>query len=499
MRWLADGTVEFLGRIDTQVKLRGFRIEPGEVEAVLREHAGVREAVVLVAAEAQRLVAYVVPQEGVELRAAELRAYLSGRLPEYMVPGAFVALEQLPRNVSGKVDRRALPAPEQESAAYVAPRTAAEEVLAGIWAEVLHVERVGRGGELLRAGRALAAGDAGGLAGAAGVRGGGAAAGAVRGAHRGGAGRARGGAARGGRHAGAADRAGAAGRSRCRCRSRSSGSGWWTGWSRGARRTTWPGRCACAARWTWLRCGRASTRWCERHETLRTTFAERDGAPVQVIHPPAPVALAEQDLRDLPEAEREAAAERLAEEEALRPFDLERGPLLRGTLLRLGEDDHVLLFTLHHVVSDGWSMQVLVREVSALYGAFSRGEEPRLPELPVQYADYAVWQRAWLSGDVLEAQVGYWKERLAGAPPLLELPTDRPRALGQSAAGGDSPLRALRGGDAGAAGALAARGDDAVHDGAGGVAGAAVRATRARRTWWWAAPSRGGRGGRRRG
>ncbi|MEW5931881.1 MAG: condensation domain-containing protein, partial [Gemmatimonadota bacterium] len=171
-----------------------------------------------------------------------------------------------------------------------------------------------------------------------------------------------------------------------------------------------------------------------RHEVLRTTFAERDGAPVQVIHPPAPVGLGELDLRDLPEAERQARAERLAAEEATRPFDLERGPLLRGTLLRLGEEEHVLLFTLHHIVSDGWSRSVLTREVSAVYAAACRGETARLPELAVQYADYAVWQRERLSGDVLDEQLEYWKTRLSGAPPLLEVPTDRPRAAGLSPA-----------------------------------------------------------------
>ncbi|HEU0077710.1 MAG TPA: amino acid adenylation domain-containing protein, partial [Longimicrobiaceae bacterium] len=170
-----------------------------------------------------------------------------------------------------------------------------------------------------------------------------------------------------------------------------------------------------------------------RHEALRTTLEERGGAPVQVIHPPAPAALAVRGLRALPGAEREAEAERLAAEEALRPFDLARGPLLRSTLLRLGDDDHVLLFNLHHVVGDAWSIRVLVREVSTLYGALARGEAPDLPGLPVQYADFAVWQRAWLSGDVLEAQIGYWREQLRDAPPLLEIPTDRPRAAGQGA------------------------------------------------------------------
>ncbi|MET0395519.1 MAG: condensation domain-containing protein, partial [Longimicrobiaceae bacterium] len=167
-----------------------------------------------------------------------------------------------------------------------------------------------------------------------------------------------------------------------------------------------------------------------RHETLRTTFAQHDGVPVQVVHPPAPVALPLVDLRGAPDAT--GRAERLAAQEARRPFDLERGPLLRSILLRLGDEDHVLLFTLHHIVSDGWSRGVLVREISALYGALSRGEEPGLPELPVQYADYAVWQRRWLSGATLEAQIGYWKEKLGGAPPLLEIPTDRPRLAGQS-------------------------------------------------------------------
>ncbi|HEU0076034.1 MAG TPA: amino acid adenylation domain-containing protein, partial [Longimicrobiaceae bacterium] len=161
-----------------------------------------------------------------------------------------------------------------------------------------------------------------------------------------------------------------------------------------------------------------------RHEALRTVFAERDGGPVQVIGPPAPVPLQVVDLRDAPDALREAG--RLAAEEALRPFDLERGPLLRSTLLRLDEEDHVLCFTLHHVVSDGWSIEVLVREVSALYAG-----EP-LPELPVQYADYAVWQRTWLSGGTLEAQLAFWREQLRSAPPLLEIPVDRPRAQGQS-------------------------------------------------------------------
>ncbi|HEX7241395.1 MAG TPA: condensation domain-containing protein, partial [Longimicrobiaceae bacterium] len=429
----ADGELEYLGRADAQVKLRGFRVEPGEVEVALLEGGGVREAVVVVREEApgdRRLVAYVVPAEGAQIDAVGLRAHLSGRLPEYMVPAAFVVLERLPLTANGKVDRRALPAPERESGGgHAGPRTAAEEVLSGIWAEVLGVERVGveegffeLGGHSLlatqvvsRASRAFGvevplrvlfeAPTVAALAERVEVlRGSGAAA------------------------APPIERV-----SRAEPLPLSF-----------AQQRLWlvdrlePGSAAYNMPFALRLRGsldaaalRASLdALVRRHETLRTTFEERDAGPVQVIHPPAPVPLPAVDLRGLPEPEREAEA--LAGEEALRPFDMARGPLVRSTLLRLGEADHVLCFTLHHVVSDGWSMDVLVREVSALYGAFRRGGEPRLPELPVQYADFAVWQRAWMTGAVLEEQTGWWRERLAGAPPLLEVPLDRPRAAGQS-------------------------------------------------------------------
>jgi hypothetical protein len=164
-----------------------------------------------------------------------------------------------------------------------------------------------------------------------------------------------------------------------------------------------------------------------RHESLRTTFAERDGRPVQVIREPLPVSLDIEDLGAMGEAEREAEALRLAAEEALRPFDLSAGPLLRARLLRLTDEEHVLLFTLHHIVTDGWSMGVLVREVAALYSAFAEGRPSPLQELSVQYADFAAWQREWMSGEVLERELEYWRTQLGGAPPVLELPTDRAR------------------------------------------------------------------------
>ncbi|MEW5930969.1 MAG: amino acid adenylation domain-containing protein [Gemmatimonadota bacterium] len=440
VRWLADGTVEFLGRIDTQVKLRGFRIEPGEVEAVLRSLEGVRDAVAVVRGDVRRLVAYVVPEEGARPEAARLREQLAGRLPEYMVPGAFVVLEQLPLNASGKVDRRALPAPEQDGGAeYVAPRTAAEEVLAGIWAEVLGAARVGAhddffalGGHSLLATQVVSrtrqafgvelplrtlfeAPTVAGLAGRVEAL----------------------------RRAGLpalppvvpVERGGALPLSFAQERI------WFL-----ARlepespfyNISLPLRLEGALEAGALE--RALGELVRRHEALRTVFPEVGGAPVQRVYPPGGLVLPVADLSRLDGAAREAEASRLATAEGARPFDLARGPLLRCALLRLDGEDHVLCLTLHHVVSDGWSMQVLMREVGALYVAFERGEEARLPELPVQPADFAVWQRGQLQGELLERQLAYWRERLAGAPELLELPTDHARPAVQRYRGAHEPI-----------------------------------------------------------
>ncbi|HLL48663.1 MAG TPA: condensation domain-containing protein, partial [Longimicrobiaceae bacterium] len=435
VRRRGHGELEFLGRLDEQVKIRGFRIEPGEIEAALLGQAGVREAVVRVREDVpgrKRLVAYVVAEEGVDLSAPVLKGRLQTKLPEHMVPGAFVVLDRLPLNANGKVDRRALPAPEQGAgAAYVPPRTATEEVLAGIWAEVLEVERMGveegffeLGGHSLLATQVVS--------------------------------RAR-------RAFGvevplrALFEASTVAELAARIEAlRSEGASPAPPIERVPRTGPLPLSFAQQRLWLVDRIEPDSPAYVmpavlrlrgpldvgalrtgldalvRRHETLRTVFAEREGGPVQLVLPPARVPLPVLDLRPVPGARREAEAERQVGAESLRPFDLARGPLLRAALLRLGEDDHVLCFTLHHIVSDGWSMGVLVREVSTLYDAARRGGTARLPEMPVQYADYAVWQRAWLRGDVLEAQIAYWRERFAGAPPLLEIPTDRPRAQGQS-------------------------------------------------------------------
>ncbi|MDQ3917764.1 MAG: condensation domain-containing protein, partial [Acidobacteriota bacterium] len=177
-----------------------------------------------------------------------------------------------------------------------------------------------------------------------------------------------------------------------------------------------------------------------RHESLRTTFESRDGRPFQRVSPEVRLTLGLTDLAAMPEGERDAEAGRLAEEEARTPFDLEAGPLIRARLLRLGPEEHLALLTMHHIVSDGWSMGVLVREVAALYEAFTQGKESPLPELPIQYADYAAWQREQLSGEALEEQLSYWKGQLAGAPAVLELPTDRPRPVVQTYVGAHEAL-----------------------------------------------------------
>ena len=176
-----------------------------------------------------------------------------------------------------------------------------------------------------------------------------------------------------------------------------------------------------------------------RHEALRTTFTTADGSPAQIIAPTLTVRPAVVNLQELPESEREAEVQRLVIEEARLPFELARGPLLRMTLLRLAEEEHVGLLTMHHIVSDGWSTGILIREMAVLYEAFSCARPSPLPELPVQYADFAYWQRQWLQGEVLETQLTYWKRQLLGAP-LLELPTDHPRPAIQTFRGSHHSL-----------------------------------------------------------
>ncbi|HEX9938383.1 MAG TPA: amino acid adenylation domain-containing protein, partial [Longimicrobium sp.] len=424
-RWRMDGAIEYLGRLDFQVKVRGFRIELGEIEAVLRQHESVADCVVMARAEAgeQRLVAYVVGDDpaGAEV----LRAYLGERLPAYMVPAAYVRLEALPLTPNGKVDRGALPAPEGDAYArsgYEAPVGATEQALGEIWAEVLGVERVGRwdsffevGGHSLLAvkvisrvrqalqvevalnelfarpvladfARALETATRAELP-----------------------------------PIEPADREGRLPLSFAQQRL-------WFMEQMGDLGSAYhvPLRLRLQGALDRDALVRTLDGIVARHEALRTTFAQVDGVPEQRIAPAdVGLHLVEHDLAGRADADPELA--RLVAEEPNAPFDLERGPLIRGRLIRVAADDHVLLLTMHHIVSDGWSMGVLTEELSALYAAHVQGREASLPALPVQYADYAVWQRRWVEGEVLREQAEYWTRTLGDAPELLELPTDHPR------------------------------------------------------------------------
>ncbi|MBZ4423385.1 condensation domain-containing protein, partial [Myxococcus sp. RHSTA-1-4] len=437
-------TLEYLGRTDFQVKLRGFRIELGEIEAALTAQPGVRQALVLVREDRpgdKRLVAYAVPAPGVSLEAETLRAALKQRLPEHMVPSAFVVLDALPLTPNGKVDRKALPVPEApaSTSGFTAPRTPTEELLAGLWAQVLGVEQVGAddhffelGGHSLLATQVISR-----IRSTFGVEL------PLRALFE------------------APVLSSLARRIDTAVHARTVQAPPLVPVPRTgalplsfAQQRLWvidqlePGGAAYNIP-TALRLRgpldvaameRAFTALVERHESLRTTFAVQDGEPVQVIHAPPRFPLAVVDLSTLPPAECEAEARRLVSREAQRPFDLANGPVFRALLLRLGEQDHVLLGTMHHIVSDGWSMGVLVRELAALYASQATGQDSHLPALPIQYADFAAWQRAWLRGEALERQLGYWRQQLSGAAPVLELPTDKPRPAVQSHRGAWQPV-----------------------------------------------------------
>ena len=432
--FLPDGRIEFLGRVDNQVKIRGFRIELSEIESVLARHLSVQDCVVIAREDVsgdKRLVGYVVPASGFTIQVADLRNWVKERLPEYMVPVAWVEMARLPLSPNGKVDRKNLPAPEytrpELAGEYQGARSPAEEVMASIWAEVLRLDQVGihdqffeLGGHSLLATQVVSR---------------------VR-------------------HAfqvelplralfEAPTVAGLAERVEQMQREQ-----------QGllippilALPRTAPLPLSFAQQRLWFldqldpnnsrynvpyivrMTGRLRAEVLEkslneivrRHETLRTSFQMVDEELVQIISPTLILPLRFEDLSALSQADRETEARRRAAEEVSKPFDLSVAPLLRAKLLRLADDDHVLILNTHHVISDRWSLGVLSHELAALYVAFAAGQPSPLPELPVQYADYAIWQREFLSGETLERQLAYWKQHLAGAPASLDLPTDRPR------------------------------------------------------------------------
>ncbi|HEY0605419.1 MAG TPA: amino acid adenylation domain-containing protein, partial [Herpetosiphonaceae bacterium] len=470
VRYRYDGSLEFSGRADHQIKLRGYRIELGEIEAALRQQPEVRDVAVMVREDRsgdQRLVAYVVSEqrnkgtkeqstadlpspaaagEGKERSdrgeglinhrgeglLEQLSTALRARLPEYMVPSAFVFLDALPLTPNGKLDRKALPAPDARNlsgGAPVAPRNSTEELVAGVWSAALGVEQIGvhdnffaLGGHSLMATQVIGrvkqllnldlplrllfeaptvATFAGRLQ---------------------------------------AEQADAGARLQPVPRDG----------------TPLPLSFAQQRLWFLDQLQPNSTAYnlltaarlhgslnleafrrslstiVQRHESLRTTFAQTEqlGAPVQVIAPTLEVPLNVVSIHSLPEAEREAALAQIVRDEVERPFDLQQGPLIRAQLVQIHAEatriEHVLLLTIHHIVTDGWSQNVLLGELTTLYQGFVQHEPVALPELEIQYADYAIWQRNWLSGAVLEQQIDYWRSQLANLAPL-DLPADYPR------------------------------------------------------------------------
>ncbi len=500
-RYLADGQIEFLGRLDHQVKIRGHRIELGEIEVALEQHPSVGEAIVVARSEAdgdQRLVAYVVADPATEMAAAaempetaaqhaevtsqwqmawdqtyaqaaappadptlnfsgwnssytgapslepRLRNYLGERLPSYMIPSAFVLLSQMPLTPNGKVNRRelaqlAVGAVTEET--YVAPRNEIEESVAATWAEVLGVSQVGvqsnffeLGGHSLRATQVISrlnkrfgvelslrslfqaptvAALAEKIAAVSGTESTEAVIPIAR-------------ISRQGNH--------------FPLSFGQLGLWFFHRLNPGSAAYNIPTSLRLRGGVDIQALERTLTEIVRRHEVLRTTFSSAAGEPVQIIHPPSAITLPVHDLSFLPQHKREPEARKLVRVEMHQPFDLSTGPLLRAGLISFDIEEHVLLLTMHHIIFDVWSMGVLLREVVALYLAFAAGQASPLAELEIQYVDYAVWQREWLTSEVPKHQLSYWKQQLAD-PAVLNLPTDRPRPSRQSLRAAQLPFK----------------------------------------------------------
>ncbi|MFY9622653.1 MAG: amino acid adenylation domain-containing protein [Pyrinomonadaceae bacterium] len=443
---LPNGQMVYLGRMDDQVQIRGFRVELGEVRSHLLEHPSVAKAEIIarqIHSETLELVAYVEPIS--EVNVTDLRNHLAQTLPSYMVPSAFVMMKSLPMTSNGKVDRRALPAPEHTrpelDGGFAAPRTIVEEIMAGIWMQVLEIERVGindnffdLGGHSLLATQIIsliretfqielplrALFEKPTVAALAQV----------------------------------VDtqrldaeqmqlpaisplpRDGQLPLSFAQQRL------WFLEQlDPGSPLYNCPGAAHLKGSLDVDALEASLNGVIRRHESLRTRFATVGGEPVQVISSEWKVRLSVEEISAGSEAERAAEVERQTEAEARQGFDLAAGPLLRVKLLRLAADEHVLFFTMHHIISDAWSLGIFLRELAILYEAHRRGSEAELMELPIQYADYASWQREYLNGEVFAQQLGYWTRQLAGAPAVLELPFDRVRPNEQTHRGAQQAVK----------------------------------------------------------
>ncbi|MBG4421744.1 pyoverdine non-ribosomal peptide synthetase PvdD, partial [Pseudomonas aeruginosa] len=425
-RFQADGNIAYIGRIDHQVKVRGFRIELGEIEAALAGLAGVRDAVVLAhdGVGGTQLVGYVVADsaEDAERLRESLRESLKRHLPDYMVPAHLMLLERMPLTVNGKLDRQALPQPDASLSqqAYRAPGSELEQRIAAIWAEILGVERVGLddnffelGGHSLLATRVISRvrqeqqldaslkalferpvleAFAQGLE----------------------------------RTTDAVSTIPLADRQQPLALSFAQERQWFL-WQLEPESAAYhiPSALRLRGRLDVDALQRSFDSLVARHETLRTRFRLEGGRSYQQVQPAVSVSIEREQFGE------EGLIERI-QAIVVQPFDLERGPLLRVNLLQLAEDDHVLVLVQHHIVSDGWSMQVMVEELVQLYAAYSQGLDVVLPALPIQYADYALWQRSWMEAGEKERQLAYWTGLLGGEQPVLELPFDRPRPARQS-------------------------------------------------------------------
>jgi len=428
-RLLDDGNVELLGRKDQQVKIRGVRVELEELNSVVRGFAGVKEVAVIDRKDTiggNFLCAYVVGNG--ELKLDALRLYLQERLPSAMVPSAFVVMEKLPRTLSGKIDRRALPQLQERTGRgeYVAPRTATEQLVAEIWANLLGLPKISLhdnffelGGHSLLATRVMVR-----VRKSTGVEL------PLRALFENPT------VAKLATHIDSSAPESAASlppivpvsRDRELPLSFSQQRLWFLEQLK-------PGDPLYHSFQAILIAGPLDVRVLElslneiirRHEVLHTVFDTVGGRPVQRVEPFTPMSLRSMNLSDVPQEERGSTLKQLADAERQHPFDLSRGPLIRALIVVLGEQEHALLLTLHHSISDGWSMGILSREMQALYDAFASGAPMPLPALPIQYADFSVWQREHLQGDVLDEQLSYWRAQLTNVSSVLELPSDRRR------------------------------------------------------------------------
>ncbi|MBE7384652.1 MAG: amino acid adenylation domain-containing protein [Leptolyngbya sp. SIO1E4] len=440
--YLPDGQIEYIERLDHQVKIRGFRIELGEIETVLNQLSLVRQAVVVAREDEpgnKRLVAYIVGQTAAEVPTHELRSLLEKKLPNYMVPSAFMVLEALPLTPNGKIDRRALPIPEIPKSfsekAVAQPRNSVESRLSEIWVEALSLEQIGvydnffeLGGHSLLATQIVSriektlevalplrlmfeSPTVAGLAEA------------IQDAKK----------IESGQKLPTIERT-----------SRNtnlplsfSQSRLWFLHQLNVDKFAYnlPAAVSLVGSLNIVALEQSFNEIVRRHEVFRTTFPVIEGQPVQQISSSLKIGLPVLDLCELPKTEQKQEVQGLVKEWGQRVFDLAQDPLLRVALLKLDEQKYLLMFNIHHIIADGWSMGILVRELAALYSSFSQGQPSLLPELPIQYADFAVWQRQWLQGEILETQLAYWKQQLGTNPSVLELPTDREPALVATACG----------------------------------------------------------------